>query len=60
MTLRLNNSLHFHIRWIAKKNIDWQCFDSLTEALLHAAQLAEPNEGFTIEEVSITCPLYMV
>jgi hypothetical protein len=60
MTLRPDNSLHFHIRWMGKEDIDWQCFNSLTEALLQAAQIAFPREGFTIEEVSTTCPRYRV
>ena len=48
---------HFHILWIGKENLDWECFETLAEALQRGAELALPGESFTIEEVSANCPL---
>lgn len=48
---------HFHIRWEPKKTLDWECFQTHGEATARAAELALPNEIFSIEEVSTDCPL---
>ena len=48
---------HFHIRWKKKSTLDWECFPSHAEAETRAAELAEPDEVFTIEEVSSECPM---
>lgn len=48
---------HFHIRWEHKQTLDWECFRTHSEATARAAELAGPNEIFTIVEVSGNCPL---
>ena len=48
---------HYHIRWDRKKTLDWECFNTFSEASIRAAQLAGPYEMFTIEEVSSDCRL---
>lgn len=49
--------LHYHIRWESKGALDWECFHSYSEAKVRAAELAGPDEIFTIEEVSSDCPM---
>ena len=49
--------LHYHIRWQRKDALDWECFHTYSEAKIRAAELAEPDEMFTIEEVSSGCPM---
>lgn len=49
--------LHFHIHWIRKEELDWECFDTYSEALGRALELARRDEEFTIEEVPAKCPL---
>jgi hypothetical protein len=51
------NRTHYHIRWHRKDSLDWECFDSYSEAIASAYELAAPGEQFTIEEVSSSCPL---
>jgi hypothetical protein len=46
---------HFHIHWSSKDSLDWERFASIPEALARAAELAQPNEKFTIEEASTDC-----
>jgi hypothetical protein len=46
--------MHFHIHWEGSKNLDWECFESQSDALGRALEIARPEEDFTIEEV---CPL---
>jgi hypothetical protein len=48
---------HFHIRWTHKTTLDWECFLTHSEASIRAAELAEPEEIFEIEEVSSDCPM---
>jgi hypothetical protein len=48
---------HFHIHWAENKNLDWECFDTESDALGRAMELAKPGEEFRIEEVSTDCPL---
>jgi hypothetical protein len=48
---------HYHIHWGNKQTLDWQCFQSYAEASKCASELAGPHEAFTIEEVSLDCPL---
>ena len=47
---------HFHIQWIESNRLDWECFYTLPDAFCRAQELAAPNEGFMIEEVSTNCP----
>ena len=54
----LEPKIHFHIRWAEKNRLDWECFDSLPDALGRALELAAPHEGFRIEEVSGDCPFH--
>jgi hypothetical protein len=48
---------HYHIQWERKDTLDWECFQSYSEAKTRAAELAERDENFTIEEVSSECPM---
>jgi hypothetical protein len=48
---------HFHIRWEGSTNLDWECFETQSDALGRAMEIARPEEDFTIEEVSMNCPL---
>jgi hypothetical protein len=57
MISRIDNSLHFHIRWLDKDNLDWECFATREEASERATDLALPGEAFTIEEIHTKCPL---
>jgi hypothetical protein len=50
-------SPHYHIHWERKESLDWECFHTYSEAEARAADLAEPDEMFTIEEVSSDCPM---
>jgi hypothetical protein len=50
---------HYHIRWKNKQSLDWECFQSYSEAGIRAAELVSPSETFTIEEVSSECPSLM-
>ena len=43
-----------------KANLDWECFRIHAEASIRAAELAVPDEAFTIEEVSSECPMLRV
>jgi hypothetical protein len=56
MIRRFGCSPHFHIHWV-EKDLDWECFDTREEARRRAAELAGPGETFTIEEVSMNCPM---
>jgi hypothetical protein len=51
---------HYHIHWQHKVTLDWECFHTYSEASLRAAELAGPEEIFTIEEVSSDCPIRRV
>lgn len=48
---------HFHIHWEGSINLDWECFESQSDALGRALEIARPQESFAIEEVSTNCPL---
>jgi hypothetical protein len=48
---------HYHIRWCHKTGLDWECFHTYSEAKIRAAELAQPDETFEIEEVSSNCPM---
>jgi hypothetical protein len=48
---------HFHIRWLDKEKLDWECFATRDEATERATDLALPGEAFTIEEIHTKCPL---
>jgi len=48
---------HYHIRWSDKTGLDWECFHTYSEASIRAAELAQPDETFGIEEVSSDCPM---
>jgi len=48
---------HSHIRWHFKNKLDWEYFETSSEALSRASDLAQHDEGFTIEEVSAQCAL---
>jgi hypothetical protein len=50
------NRPHYHIRWEHKLTLDWECFQTYYEASIRAAELAGPEETFTIQEVSSDCP----
>jgi hypothetical protein len=52
---RRNN--HFHIHWIRKKILDWEPFNTHADAQARAQELAGPNEIFTVEELSVKCPV---
>jgi hypothetical protein len=52
-----SSKTHFHIQWIDPNRLDWECFYTLPDAFCRAQELAAPNEGFTIEEVSTNCPM---
>lgn len=47
---------HFHINWVGR-DLDWECFATREEAQRRALELAHPEETFTIEEVSMSCPM---
>ena len=32
MVSRFGSSPHFHIRWLGKENLDWECFSTENEA----------------------------
>lgn len=57
MVGRFGSSPHFHIRWLGKENLDWECFSTENEAKERATSLMFPGEAFTIEEVYMECPL---
>jgi hypothetical protein len=57
MDIRFERSPHFHIHWVGK-DMDWECFDTREEARRRAGELARPGEIFTIEEVSMNCPMH--
>jgi hypothetical protein len=48
---------HFHIHWADNTNLDWECFETESDALGRAMELARPGEEFKIEEVCSDCPL---
>lgn len=48
---------HFHIRWMGKENLDWECFATEREATERATDLAIPGEPFDVEEVHTNCPV---
>jgi hypothetical protein len=44
---------HFHIHWLNTDRLDWQCFETQSEANASAApELALPSEIFKIVELS--------
>jgi hypothetical protein len=47
---------HFHIRWSAKNHLDWERFNSPSEAMTRAVELSRPGEMFTIEECYAEVP----
>lgn len=49
--------VHFHIRWRREAQLDWECFETRAEATERAALIAQPDEEFSIEEISAKCPL---
>jgi hypothetical protein len=49
--------IHFHIHWEDSQKLDWECFETQSDAMGRAFELARPEERFTIEEVSTNCPL---
>jgi len=57
MVSRIDTPPHFHIRWIDKESLDWECFATQHEASERAQELALDGEAFTIEEVQAKCPL---
>ena len=57
MIRRTDSSPHFHIQWMGKENLDWECFETPEEARKRAVELSRPGEAFTIKEVSAKCPL---
>ena len=48
---------HFHIHWIKKKILDWEPFNTHADAQARAQELAGSNEIFTVEELSVKCPV---
>ena len=54
---RIESMPHFHIRWMGRDNLDWECFSTVQEASERATDLSLPGEAFTIEEVDTNCPL---
>ena len=55
--IHLTFSHHFHIQWIGKEDLVWECFESHEEARKRAIELLKPGETFWIVEVSTECPL---
>ena len=47
--------MHFHIRWTRAAKLDWEAFNTRTEAVMRALELARPGEKFMIEESEETC-----
>lgn len=48
---------HFHIKWSIKDRLDWECFETYRDAAIRAAELALPNQEFTIQMVLTSCPM---
>lgn len=46
---------HFHIRWSAGSLLDWEAFETRTDAEEVAQQLACATEVYRIEEFGQTC-----
>ena len=46
---------HYHIRWSNAK-LDWEAFETQTDAEQSAKQLARPHENYTIERYDGGCP----
>lgn len=57
MIRRIDGTPHFHIRWMGKEDLDWECFATVQEASERARDLTVPGEPFDIEEVHTNCPL---
>ena len=49
-------ALHFHIRWSGGR-LDWESFDSRTDAEASAIQLVRQQETYTIETFDEACPV---
>lgn len=47
---------HFHIQWDNKGQLDWECFNTYSDAMARAIEIALPSESFKIVEVSTNCP----
>lgn len=47
--------VHYHIRWSSSTFLDWQAFDSLTEAEAVAKHLVRGDETYTLEVVTADC-----
>lgn len=48
-------TLHYHIRWSTKEDLDWQAFDTAAEAESAAANMVQSGETYTVEEVDEIC-----
>ena len=48
---------HFHIQWDNKGQLDWECFNTYSDAMARAIEIGPPeHESFKIVEVSTNCP----
>jgi hypothetical protein len=57
MVQDFRSSIHYHIHWTSKEELDWECFETREEASTRALELALPGESFKIEVVAEKCPL---
>ena len=46
---------HFHIRWYAESALDWEAFQTASEAEVIARRLVRMGESFKIEERGEDC-----
>ena len=47
--------IHYHIRWLASGELDWERHDTRTRADQAAKQLSRPDERYAVEPFEGSC-----
>ena len=56
MTDSISLSVHFHIRWVASDELDWEPHNTRTAAEETASRLSRhDDEGYTVEQFDDDC-----
>jgi hypothetical protein len=47
--------IHYHIRWLASDELDWERHDTRAQAEEAANQLSRPHEQYSVERFEENC-----
>lgn len=47
--------IHYHIRWLASGELDWERHDTRVQAEEAASQISRPDERYAVERFNEAC-----